>query len=346
MKVSEVIQLLQSDKLHPVRYEKMLKCIMPCRNSLIIPSRGEGLDLVRTIQSLKQSGLSNDTEIIVVENGSDDDISDVLPAFNGIYFFSNQSLGVHKARAMGAEIAMGRNLIFLDGHLRVDSHFIRDMEKALEDCPDAVLCSASRSWKQDGDWTIFGCNFEYKDGKLNHSYNLAEPDVLYSEIFKPTGACYAMTRETFQHIGGFPTLFRSWGVSEADLGVRAWLTGKRVVCHKGVITYHKYRSKFPYPVSNTDIDYNWCVLALSLFSLGAAWPLFVNPALERGGIALRTLLLNNFEEIMAYRSDFQKKKKHDIDWLWGKFSKEGMPQCPDLSAAEIKENIAYESTCC
>ncbi len=342
----QIIQALQSGTIHSFRLKKTAELIKPCGTSIIITSCNEGLDLTRTVQSLNLSLLPEDSEIVIVENGSKDTITDYLPQFRGVCFQTECPIGVHKARATGAEIAVGKNLVFLDGHMRVEPTFVKKVEKALSRAPDAIISSASKSWNLLSDWTIYGCGFSYKDGKFDYCYNLLEPESDMTEIFMPTGACYAMTRETYNHIGEFPKLFRSWGVSEADLGVRAWLCGKRVVCDKGLTTYHKYRDQFPYSVNNYDIDYNWCVLSLSLFELGPAWHLFVKPTLKRSGEKLRSLLIENFSQIIDQHNEFKKRKQHDIAWLWEKFCPDNLPKIFSMEENEIKELIENAASIC
>ncbi len=306
---------------------------------MVIPSCREGDELIRTIESINKSSVPEDSEIIIVENGSKGDIAGGLPRFSGGCLQTEFPLGVHKARAAGAEMAAGENLVFLDAHMRVEKDFVTNIEKALSTTPDALLCSASRSTNAGSEWTIYGCQFHYKDGQFAYSYNLKEPVSSIYEVFMPTGACYAMRRSTYEHIGGFPLLFRTWGVSEADLAVRAWLTGKHVVCCKELTTYHKYREQFPYSVQSYEIDYNWCVLALSLFEFGPAWNLFVKPALKRSGTQLQSLLLDTFSRIVDEHNEFKKRKKYDTAWLWDRFSEVPMLRQVPLQADDVKDLI-------
>ena len=117
-----------------------------------------------------------------------------------------------------------------------------------------------------------------------------------------------------------------------------------MICDKSIVTYHKYRARFPYSVNNCDIDYNWCVLSLSLFESGAAWQLFVQPALGRSGEKLRELLLEHFPAIMARYDEFNRRKVHDLDWLWNRFQPESRPRTLPMGKNEVKKRIKKD--CC
>jgi GT2 family glycosyltransferase len=338
-----ILETTRTARVHPVRLRMAAKALgtplVSDGTSIVIASRGEGADLLGTVQSIQLSFLPDSAEIVIVENGMGDNASEYLSMAPCIVLRTETPLGVDLARATGAEIAVGKNLVFMDGHMRVSPGFVHSVERALAEAPDAVVCSACRAWGPRPEFTIYGCGFEYKAGHFDHAFKLDESATDLAEIFKPIGACYAMTRETYQHIGGFTRLFRVWGVSEDDLSVRAWLSGRRVMCDRRIITHHRHRSRFPYPVSNVDIAFNWCVMALVALEPGTAWDLFLKPCIERHGKELAACLRESFQEIIARRDEFQKRRRHPDRWLWERFASGGMPEVATLDIADIEKTL-------
>lgn len=98
--------------------------------SIIIPTYNRKLILKRAIESVLEQSI-NDFEIIVVDDGSTDDTSELMNTFSGVKYQYQENKGVSAARNTGAKLAVGEWLLFLDS----DDVLFPD---ALENFQDAV----------------------------------------------------------------------------------------------------------------------------------------------------------------------------------------------------------------
>lgn len=81
--------------------------------SIIIPTYNRKLILKRAIESVLEQSI-NDFEIIVVDDGSTDDTSELMNTFSGVKYQYQENIGVSSARNTGAKLAVGEWLLFLD----------------------------------------------------------------------------------------------------------------------------------------------------------------------------------------------------------------------------------------
>lgn len=81
--------------------------------SIIIPAKNEGNNLVKLLPEIRK--LHPDAEIIVVNDGSTDNTSEIVRKYDCKCFSHKHSLGNGAAVKAGARIAKGETLIFMDG---------------------------------------------------------------------------------------------------------------------------------------------------------------------------------------------------------------------------------------
>lgn len=81
--------------------------------SIIIPTYNRKLILKRAIESVLAQTI-NDFEIIVVDDGSTDDTSELINIFPDVKYQYQENKGVSTARNTGANLAVGEWLLFLD----------------------------------------------------------------------------------------------------------------------------------------------------------------------------------------------------------------------------------------
>ncbi|MFT6991486.1 MAG: glycosyltransferase involved in cell wall biosynthesis [Paraglaciecola sp.] len=94
--------------------------------SIIIPAKNEGKALVSLLPTLKAS--YPDADIIVVNDGSDDDTSEICSRFQVREVKHPYSKGNGAAIKSGARAAVGSTLVFMDGD---GQHRIEDIERLL-----------------------------------------------------------------------------------------------------------------------------------------------------------------------------------------------------------------------
>ncbi len=168
-------------------------------------------------------------DVIVVDNGSDDETGPGLRRFTGvtgIRFPENR--GFAPACNAGASIARGHILLFLN-----NDAFAR---------PGAVAALAGAL--DDPQVGIAGARLLYGDGSLQHAGMVAcegqllwhlhvhldgeLPDALVPrDYLSVTGAAMAVREDLFRAAGGFDEGYRN-GYEDVDLCMRAWEAGYRV----------------------------------------------------------------------------------------------------------------------
>ena len=90
----------------------------------------------------------DDVEIIVVDDGSQDDTKEVLLPYvqqQQINYIYQSNKGVSAARNAGAAMAIGQYLVFLDSDDKVKSNWLDDYrEKIIQQSFDILYCGIER----------------------------------------------------------------------------------------------------------------------------------------------------------------------------------------------------------
>lgn len=99
--------------------------------SVVIPALNEGRQIARCLEALhKQSLDCRQYEIIVVDDGSDDDTADVA-ARMGARAIRQQNKGPAAARNRGVDEARGEIILFIDADCIPDEHWVERMSSPL-----------------------------------------------------------------------------------------------------------------------------------------------------------------------------------------------------------------------
>ncbi len=240
------------------------------RVSFIITARDEPPELLNaTIAGLARTAAHVRRECIVVDDGSRFPVTVQSP--DVVLLRSAQPRGVSPSRRVGAAAATGEVLVWLDAHMSFADEWL---DKMLTHAGSgSLLCSAfcdyglttTHCWGADYVWS---CERDYWQQRypgfgLRHRVTRPEPDVV--DIPMMIGACYMLSRAAYRQLGGFSPLFRTWGVDEQDLCLRAHLMGMPVQCVTAARVGHFSRAAFPYSVSFEHLEYNQLVMIRSVF---------------------------------------------------------------------------------
>lgn len=110
--------------------------------SFIIPAYNAGKTIERTIKSIiNQEGTSMDFEVIVVDDGSDDDLKEKVEEFKGdkrIKYFYKENTGVSDTRNYGVNQAIGDYIIFVDSDDYISKTLLKDIEKYINQKIDLI----------------------------------------------------------------------------------------------------------------------------------------------------------------------------------------------------------------
>ncbi|MBI1931129.1 MAG: glycosyltransferase [Ignavibacteriales bacterium] len=242
--------------------------------SIIIVNYNVKEYLLNLLDSIKQASKNISTEIIVVDNNSDDGS---IPAINEKYpevrtIQNNVNVGFGAANNQALEISSGKFILLLNPDTIVRENTFSEMINFLEQnpkvgiagCkvlnPDGTLqLACRRSFPKP--WVSFtkvtGLSKIFPNSKLFAKYNLTYLDENKSyEVDAISGSFMMMTREAFNKVGGFDTDFFMYG-EDLDLCYRIQKAGLKVFyVHKTEIIHYKGESTKRSKIDETKIFYN------------------------------------------------------------------------------------------
>jgi glycosyltransferase AglE len=170
--------------------------------SIIIPVFNNKVGLERTLLAIaKQTYEKNKVEIIVVDNGSEDDPKSLIEKFDVVYIEEHKFMGSpYSARNRGLEVAKGEIIILLDTTCAPDQDWIKEGVKTLFDGNDLV-----------GGDVVFDVNENSTIGELYDSMiNIRMRDSIEQRQVAKTTNLF-IRRRVFDNIGYFPEGLRSGG---------------------------------------------------------------------------------------------------------------------------------------
>ncbi|HEX3033284.1 MAG TPA: glycosyltransferase [Bacillota bacterium] len=284
--------------------------------SVILPCKNEGQNVINTIRSMLAARERLPYEIIVIDDGSTDDCCQPLrpqpPA--GVKLVTTAGLGAAQARNLGAYHAQGEYLVFCDAHLFVGNYWLENLLNPLFKrrfhgiCPGIapVQNAAQAGWGQ----------------KIKPNFGvlwLPRPNEVREVPILP-GGCLAVTREAFEHVGGFDQGFHIWGHEDVELSIHLWLYGHPLAVHPDVRVLHVFRPRHPYLVTIDDYYYNILRSAYSHFSperirrIEKIAQQSVNYAKLMDELMARG--------VMEQRARYFSERLYDDDWFFRKFGME------------------------
>lgn len=283
------------------------------RISVVVVALNESSELRRTVENF-QATLPPETEIVVVDDGSDDGCSDFLAAENApARLIKSDHIGVANARNLGARQTSGEVIFFADAHLAMEAGWWAPMVELLANpCAGGVAPVIS-------DMTDRHCK--------GYGLELAGPDP--SEKWLPRRGdepcqapllpwcCTAMRRDVFEATGGFDGGMICWGSIDNEMSLRLWLLGYELWLSPQSDVFHLFREERPYHVEWRWAVHNKLRLAFVHFSL---------PRVERVVSALRehdafpsAIALMVEENIAARRAELAARRVHDDEWYFARF---------------------------
>lgn len=198
--------------------------------SIVIPVFNKGIMTSNCLQSI----LDHSTiayEVVVIDNHSDVETSEILKAMGGIKLIRNtENKGFVEACNQGAAAACGKNILFLNNDTIVTANWLNAMLAPLEDAtvalvgakllfPDGRLQEAGGIIWQDGT----GWNYGREDDPSLPQYNYRK------EVDYCSGACLLIRREIWRELGGFDLRYAPAYYEDTDLCFAARAKGYKVI---------------------------------------------------------------------------------------------------------------------
>jgi GT2 family glycosyltransferase len=281
--------------------------------SAVVVSRNEGEWLRRTVEELART-LPPASEIVVVDDGSDDGSADFLAAGRpGPRLLRTSGLGVARARNLGARKSAGEVIIFADAHLEFRAGWWQPLVEVLRRpsagaAAPAVADMANRQ--------AFGYGFTLGAADLAPQWLKQLDQAPFHAPILP-GCCLAMTREVFQRTGGFDRGLKSRGGIDAETGVRFWLQGYENWVVPESRVWHLFRTSAPFRVKRAEVIHNRLRLAYLHFNRQRVKE--VRQALAEDPAFERALQLVERSEAATRKRNLLATRVHDDSWFFDKF---------------------------
>lgn len=192
--------------------------------SVIVPVHNGG-DLFRRCLAALQETLYESWECIVVEDGSTDDTVEIAYAF-GVRLISGlrRRVGPAQARNIGAQVARGEILFFVDADVLVQPGTVGHLAATMQAHPNVAACFGSY------DDAPFAPNFLSQYRNLLHHYVHQQGKIDASTFWS---GCGAIRRDVFLAIGGFNEhLYERPSIEDIELGYRLQAAGHRIQLEK------------------------------------------------------------------------------------------------------------------
>ena len=208
--------------------------------SVIIPNYNGAEFIKECIDSLKLQEYK-DFEIIVVDNGSEDDSADLVEReYPGIRLKRlDQNYGFSRAVNEGLRMSEAPFVILLNSDTRVEAGFVGALVSAIKS-DESVFSVASkmiqmkRPDKLDGAgdlYSAFGWAYARGKGRSSEGYTKT------AKVFSACGGAAIYRRSILDEIGWFDEFHFAY-LEDIDIGYRARIMGYRNVYEPEAVVYH------------------------------------------------------------------------------------------------------------
>jgi O-antigen biosynthesis protein len=213
--------------------------------SIVIPN-WNGRDLLKKYLPSVVASLVNhpDSEIIVVDNGSEDGSAEFVrqhyPAVR--LLAQDRNLGFGGGSNAGFKAARNDIVVLLNSDMRVDPGFLGPLLDGFTDEKVfAVSCQIFMSDKQKARQETGLTEGWWLQGALRVGHRIdPKVDELFPCFYGGGGSC-AFDRRKFFELGGFDHLLKPFYLEDTDLGYLAWKRGWKVLYQSASIVYHEHR---------------------------------------------------------------------------------------------------------
>ena len=207
--------------------------------SIIIPIKDHTDLLEKLLASITENAPADiGFEIIVVDDGSQDDLTSIIENYNVCYHREENSKGPACARNIGARMASAPLFFFFDADLEYPPGLMEHALHILEKEPELAAISFIDKPYRTGDGIIknYGSLIEY------HFYQIMVDGKPLSRVQMFTTRNGLIRADAFWETGGFDERYTTNAMEDYDFGKR--LAAKYpVVMSNGPLIYHNFPEK-------------------------------------------------------------------------------------------------------
>ena len=210
--------------------------------SVIIPVYNSARYLRSCLDHLRHSTIT-DYECIVVDDGSTDGSADVAREFGATVLQTGKQSGPSYARNMGAKVAQGEVLFFIDADVCVYPYTLARVRTNFEVEPE--LTAAMGSYDESPESQDFLSLYKNLMHCYVHHNSRREACTFWS-------GCGAIRKTAFVEQSGFDQSYERPAIEDIELGYRLSRAGKKMILDTGMKVKHLKRWSF-FGLVKTDI---------------------------------------------------------------------------------------------
>jgi glycosyltransferase involved in cell wall biosynthesis len=297
--------------------EQLFRGDYPRKISVILPAVNESVLLQRTVENFAAT-LPENSEIIVIDNGSTDGCADFLlaaPCPNIQLIRTTEQLGVSGARNRGLAAAQGEIVVFSDAHIDVPERWWQPLVCALNHPNVGVVGPAIGVM---GKPELPGaCGQRIAETKLRVEWLHKQRDEAYP-VPSLGGGFMAMRHDTLKAAGAFDAGMPQWGSEDLEICLRYWLLGYEVWVAPSVTVLHYFRTAAPYKIEWKSVTHN--LLRVALLHLNGERLTRVLAALQKESKFEEALTHAVTSDVWQKRAAFATRQVRNDDWLFEKFA--------------------------
>jgi len=213
--------------------------------SIVIITWNQAPLLERCLRSIAEQDAESSFEVVVLDNGSEDDTREVISRFEFVRaILSDENLGVARGRNRGINCASGRYLMMLDDDTEILPGCVDAVVKCMDKHRETAWGAGVKTNLTDGSLQYTARKFYtlgaviYRRTPLGSWFPNAKPlrDHMMSDwdhedvrnVDWVSGSGYVMSREGIEHIGIFDEKY-FFGFEDVDWCYRVHKAGKDVL---------------------------------------------------------------------------------------------------------------------
>jgi GT2 family glycosyltransferase len=183
-----------------------------------------------------------DWQVIVVDNGAGGEELEAVAAAGRVTIITPpNNLGFGGGCNLGAKVATGETLVFLNPDTVVAPGSLRRLIEPLQDEEVGIVTARLRLLDDPELLHAAGTVVHVSGLGWSGGYGTAADvaDDVQTDVSAPCGAAMAVRTKTFEELGGFHDEFFLYQ-EDIQLGWRVQMSGRRVVCSATADIYHDY----------------------------------------------------------------------------------------------------------
>jgi glycosyltransferase involved in cell wall biosynthesis len=285
--------------------------------TVIITAYNEGLEVRRTVESVR-ANTESDHEIIIVDDGSTDGCCCGFETDNVRVIRHPARIGVAYSRDEASLMAQGSVLAYLDGHQRVN-------RRCLDRCARTAVEKGAIVWPDVRHMkllaaTAHGASMRLcpKRGYVTACWRPYAPRTRLSRISALRAPGYVIPREIYERVHWVRGL-RGWGASELAIGLKAFFLDIDILHLCGPLVWHRFRKGSHYEVGWNEIWRNHALIMRVCFD-DHTWFNYWLPQVFQRHTNREILQDIESDDIMAQHEAFlAAKRRPDRDFWRGLF---------------------------